>query len=543
MSRFPIIRLAPCLAALMTATIGCSSSTPTTTGGGSTPTQLAFTAQPSAVPAGTSIAPAVQVAVRDAQNNLVTTATNTITVSITPGTGGTGATLSGTTSAAATAGVATFSNLTINKAASGFTLTAAASGLTSATSGTFAVAAGAAASVARQAGDSQTVAVSTAVPVAPAVVVRDALGNAKSGATVTFAVAGGGGAVTAGSQTTNASGIATVGSWTLGGSAGANTLTATVTGSGITGNPVTFTATATSGGGGGGATLLFAEGFEDANLVSRQWYDTPNGTGVATNAITTSEHDTVTGSTASLLVNFQQGASNTTPNPPVAARHQFTPSASVYLRYWVKYDTNWVGSGKPYHPHEFYFLSDLDGQYAGPASNYLTTYVEHNWSASAPAGGYAVLEAQDVLNIDQNNINVDLTGITENRAVAGCNGVSDAASGAVYSCYATGGTPAYANGKSWKSASPAFLPRSGWHKVEAYFQMNTVVGGIGLPDGIAQYWIDGTLLIDKRDVLFRTGAHPNLKFGQLLMGPYIGDGAPVTERAWYDDLVVMTAHP
>ena len=45
--------------------------------------------------------------------------------------------------------------------------------------------------------------------------------------------------------TTNASGIATVGNWTLGTTAGSNTLTATATG--LAGSPVTFTATGTAG--------------------------------------------------------------------------------------------------------------------------------------------------------------------------------------------------------------------------------------------------------------------------------------------------------
>src|SRR5207249_10251657 len=52
---------------------------------------------------------------------------------------------------------------------------------------------------------------------------------------------------TGGTQTTNGSGIATVGSWTLSTTAGTNTLTATAAGSGITGNPVTFTAEGTAG--------------------------------------------------------------------------------------------------------------------------------------------------------------------------------------------------------------------------------------------------------------------------------------------------------
>jgi adhesin/invasin len=61
---------------------------------------------------------------------------------------------------------------------------------------------------------------------------------------VTFAVAAGGGSTTA-SATTNASGIATVGGWTLGTTPGANTLSAT-SGS-LSGSPVTFHATGTVG--------------------------------------------------------------------------------------------------------------------------------------------------------------------------------------------------------------------------------------------------------------------------------------------------------
>src|SRR5258706_4935771 len=47
------------------------------------------------------------------------------------------------------------------------------------------------------------------------------------------------------SVTTNVSGIAAVTSWTLGTTVGTNTLTATS--SGLTGSPVTFTATGTTG--------------------------------------------------------------------------------------------------------------------------------------------------------------------------------------------------------------------------------------------------------------------------------------------------------
>jgi hypothetical protein len=76
----------------------------------------------------------------------------------------------------------------------------------------------------------------------PSVLVSDASGNPLAGAPVTFTVTSGGGTVTGGSATTNSSGLATVGSWTLGTGAGANTLAA------VTGNlpEVTFTACATA---------------------------------------------------------------------------------------------------------------------------------------------------------------------------------------------------------------------------------------------------------------------------------------------------------
>jgi hypothetical protein len=98
--------------------------------------------------------------------------------------------------------------------------------------------------IAVNAGNNQTAAPGAAVAVAPAVKVTDGNGAALTGETVTFAVASGGGSITGASAVTNSSGIATVGSWTLGATAGTNTLTATL--SGATGSPVTFTATSGS---------------------------------------------------------------------------------------------------------------------------------------------------------------------------------------------------------------------------------------------------------------------------------------------------------
>jgi hypothetical protein len=78
----------------------------------------------------------------------------------------------------------------------------------------------------------------TQVAELPSVIVRDAGGNVVAGVTVTFAVTSGGGTVTGGKAVSTSDGVATVGSWTLGQTAGVNTLTATAPGL----PAVTFTA-------------------------------------------------------------------------------------------------------------------------------------------------------------------------------------------------------------------------------------------------------------------------------------------------------------
>lgn len=109
------------------------------------------------------------------------------------------------------------------------------------------VTAGAPATVAVSAGNNQTGAVNSALATRPAVVVRDAANNPVAGVTVNFAVTTGGGSVPAGTIVTDASGVATGPQWTLGPTAGPQTLQATVLATGVAGNPVTFTATGTAG--------------------------------------------------------------------------------------------------------------------------------------------------------------------------------------------------------------------------------------------------------------------------------------------------------
>lgn len=99
----------------------------TATAGAGAPAKLGFLQQPVTTTAGSSITPAVRVAIQDANGNTVTSATGSISVAI--GTNPAGGTLSGTTSVAVVNGVASFSNLAIDKTGAGYTLTASSAGL------------------------------------------------------------------------------------------------------------------------------------------------------------------------------------------------------------------------------------------------------------------------------------------------------------------------------------------------------------------------------------------------------------------------------
>ncbi len=272
-----------------------------------------------------------------------------------------------------------------------------------------------------------------------------------------------------------------------------------------------------------GQTVLFREEFEDDLFGSRGWYD---DLGVA---ITTAEH--IPGSGAAAEFRFLPGATKA----GGAMRYTFAETESFYLSYWVKYSAGWEGSNRPYHPHEFNVVTNLDGRYIGPAHTHLTLYIEQN-------EGRPLLAIQDGENIDRSRVGQDLTSITEERAVAGCNGDGDGHGEG--DCYLSGGV--HRNGKRWMADTVCFSDKPGefykndWHFVEAYFKLNSVVDGRGAPDGVIFYRFDGVTLFEYHNVMLRTGRHPDMKFNQLLMAPYIGDGSPVDQTMWVDDLTVAT---
>ena len=237
----------------LTATSGSLSGslvTFTATGTAGAATQLAITTQPVGGASGAALATQPVVQIRDQYGNLVTPDSSTVvTVAISSGTGGTlGVTSSGSLTATASAGVATFSGVSLSgTVGQNYVLQFTSSPtLTVANSGNVTVSSGAATQIAVNGGNNQSATVATSVAIAPSVKVTDAQGNAVSGVSVTFAVASGSGSLAStGVVTTDSTGVATSPTWTLGTIAGANTLTATS--AGLAGSPLTISATGTAG--------------------------------------------------------------------------------------------------------------------------------------------------------------------------------------------------------------------------------------------------------------------------------------------------------
>jgi hypothetical protein len=276
------------------------------------------------------------------------------------------------------------------------------------------------------------------------------------------------------------------------------------------------------------AVTLLEENFDTTNVSARGWFDSVNP------SISTAQH--IDGSSGSLEMRYPVGAV-TPATLPTPMRHSFTASDTVYIRYYVKYSDNWVGSQKSYHPHEFYLLTTLDNSWIGPSNTHFTAYIEQN-------GGTLQMGIQDSLNINSAKIDVDLTNTTESRGVAGCNGNPDGTSS---DCYLQNGT--YRNGRWYRSAKQNFTNLQGptykgsWHKIEAYLKFNSISNGKGLADGVMQMWDNGNLVIDRRNVIMRTNTNATMKFNGILIGPWIDVGSPVDQTTWIDNLFVSNTIP
>ncbi len=209
-----------------------------------TPPVLAVAQQPAASVANTqpfAVPPKVQL--KTGAGAVLKTAGVTVTVALKT----TGPTLRGPLTATTdTAGVATFTGLSLRGLRGSHVLMFTASGYTGDTSMTFALTAGPAVSVASASATTLGGAVGSVATPTPMVMVTDSSGNAVGGVNVTFAVTDTAhGLVTGGATATDTTGHASPGSWTLGQAPGADTLSASA--AGLAGSPVRFVATVTVG--------------------------------------------------------------------------------------------------------------------------------------------------------------------------------------------------------------------------------------------------------------------------------------------------------
>jgi hypothetical protein len=230
---------------------------PASTGPGTgTAVRLVFTVQPGATPAGAAISPAVQITAVDQGGGPAPSFTGIVTLSLADNPGG--ATLSGTTTRAASQGVAVFSGLTLSQPGGGYRLGATGAGLQPATSQAFEVTRPGPQDLDDVSGNGQTDTV--AASLAPYVVrVTDEEGAPVAGVTVLWSVDDARGSVNPSSVVTGPTGEAAA-VHTLGTITGRYSVSASV--AELPGRSVTFSSDARHG---NAIRLLFSQQPTDAN--------------------------------------------------------------------------------------------------------------------------------------------------------------------------------------------------------------------------------------------------------------------------------------
>jgi hypothetical protein len=238
--------------------------------------------------------------------------------------------------------------------------------------------------------------------------------------------------------------------------------------------------------------VLFEEGFEDARLVERGWYDGDRFRIADTGAFA---------GKGSIEYHWPDGG--TVPDTSSGVRRLFEPTETVYLRFYIKLSKGWGWTGRAYHPHLIHFMTTENEKYHGPAASHLTVYIE-------PQEGRLRLAAQDIQNKDAPH------GLTQGPLKGGYNG-------------------------TFYDSKDVLFGDDQWHCVEAQFTLNSldVVRDRPVADGVVRGWFDGKLVVERTDVVLRSTDFPKMKFNQLLVTPYFGPGLlPHAQTLWIDALAV-----
>jgi hypothetical protein len=245
-----------------------------------------------------------------------------------------------------------------------------------------------------------------------------------------------------------------------------------------------------------GRATFFTEGFDDAQLLERGWYD---GERFAIDAAP---------QPGGGCIRFHWNARTSVPDRSDGVRRLFPETERVYLRFRMRLSKDWGWTGRGYHPHLLQFLTTENAKYHGPAASRLTLYVE-------PWEGRLRLGAQDIQNKDAPH------GLTQGPLKGGFNGAL------------------------FDSEEKLFTDDA-WHTVEAEFRLNglDLAADKPMPNGVVRGWCDGALVIDRKDVVLRSTDYPEMQINQLLLKPYFGPGLlPHEQTLWIDALTIAAERP
>jgi RNA polymerase sigma factor (sigma-70 family) len=271
------------------------------------------------------------------------------------------------------------------------------------------------------------------------------------------------------------------------------------------------------------AGQLLHEDFERAGGLGPGWYDNDR--------VTTSAAVQTPGGDRAAEFRFAAGASVPLSGGP--SRHLFQPSDAIRISYLVKYAPEWSLAGPGDLLLQCLIMTDVDDRLQAPSNSHLTCVI-------GMSGAIPFVSLQDAQNIDASRIGEDLSEITELRAVAGGNTtqIVGAESG-----YYRRADRSFGNVTRFLALDAAFTDQPGpnwkgdWHHIEVRLRLNGIASGRAVADGRIACLIDGRMVLDRSDVLFRTARHPAMRFNQLIIGPWM-EAAPSEQAFWIDDLTV-----